>query len=127
MGGTVGEAVGVDEGTGGAVVGADGADAGGGGTDACPGGGDMLLCAGATAWGGVSEVADGNVVDGATGACIVLVQASAFLTAFLFAPKRGLLAVRATRPPRVDAASVRGGVLDIQSEGAVVRPTRIRH
>jgi len=56
-------------------------------------------------------------INGATGACIVLVQASAFLTAFLFAPKRGLLAVRATRPPRVDAASVRGGVLDIQSEG----------
>jgi len=55
-------------------------------------------------------------INGATGACIVLVQASAFLTAFLFAPKRGLLAVRATRPPRVDPASVRGGVLDIQSK-----------
>jgi manganese/iron transport system permease protein len=60
-------------------------------------------------------------INGATGACIVLVQASAFLTAFLFAPKRGLLAVRATRPPRVDAASVRGGVLDIQSEGLASR------
>ena len=60
-------------------------------------------------------------INGATGACIVLVQASAFLTAFLFAPKRGLLAVRATRPPRVDPASVRGGVLDIQSEGLASR------
>ena len=60
-------------------------------------------------------------INGATGACIVLVQASAFLTAFLFAPKRGLLAVRATRPPRVDTASVRGGVLDIQPEGLASR------
>jgi manganese/iron transport system permease protein len=33
-------------------------------------------------------------IDGATGACIVLVQASVFLLAFLFAPKRGLLSVR---------------------------------
>jgi len=60
-------------------------------------------------------------INGATGACIVLVQASAFLAAFLFAPKRGLLAVRATRPPRVDTASVRGGVLDIQPEGLASR------
>jgi len=35
-------------------------------------------------------------VDGATGACIVLVQALAFIAALLFAPKRGLL--RAPRP-----------------------------
>ena len=60
-------------------------------------------------------------INGATGACIVLVQASAFLTAFLFAPKRGLLAARATRPPRVDTASVRGGVLDIRPEGLASR------
>jgi manganese/iron transport system permease protein len=31
-------------------------------------------------------------IDGATGACIVLVQASVFVAAFLFAPKRGLIA-----------------------------------
>jgi manganese/iron transport system permease protein len=30
-------------------------------------------------------------IDGATGACIVLIQASFFILAFLFAPKRGLL------------------------------------
>jgi manganese/iron transport system permease protein len=30
-------------------------------------------------------------IDGATGACIVLTQAAAFLLAFLFAPKRGLV------------------------------------
>lgn len=30
-------------------------------------------------------------IDGATGACIVLIQATFFLLAFLFAPKRGLL------------------------------------
>ena len=36
--------------------------------------------------------------DGATGACIVLVQAAVFVAAFLFAPKRGLIAAaRATR------------------------------
>lgn len=33
-------------------------------------------------------------IDGATGACIVLVQALMFVVAFLFAPKRGLLAAR---------------------------------
>jgi manganese/iron transport system permease protein len=33
-------------------------------------------------------------IDGATGACIVLVQMLAFVAAFLFAPKRGLLAAR---------------------------------
>ena len=32
-------------------------------------------------------------IDGATGACIVLVQAFVFVLAFLFAPKRGLIAV----------------------------------
>ena len=30
-------------------------------------------------------------IDGATGACIVLVQALIFVMAFLFAPKRGIL------------------------------------
>jgi manganese/iron transport system permease protein len=33
-------------------------------------------------------------IDGATGACIVLIQMLAFVIAFLFAPKRGLLAAR---------------------------------
>lgn len=37
-------------------------------------------------------------LDGATGACIVLVQTAVFVLAFLFAPKRGLIAAaRATR------------------------------
>lgn len=36
-------------------------------------------------------------LDGATGACIVLVQAAVFVLAFLFAPKRGLIAGRASR------------------------------
>jgi manganese/iron transport system permease protein len=37
-------------------------------------------------------------IDGATGACIVLVQACVFVAAFLLAPKRGLIAAaRATR------------------------------
>jgi manganese/iron transport system permease protein len=36
-------------------------------------------------------------IDGATGACIVLIQALFFVAAFLFAPKRGLL-VRAPVP-----------------------------
>jgi manganese/iron transport system permease protein len=40
-------------------------------------------------------------VDGATGACIVLVQMLVFIAAFLFAPKRGLIAVRSRR--RADA------------------------
>lgn len=34
-------------------------------------------------------------VDGATGACIVLIQTAIFILAFLFAPKRGLLSRRA--------------------------------
>jgi manganese/iron transport system permease protein len=33
-------------------------------------------------------------IDGATGACIVLIQALVFVIAFLFAPKRGLLVAR---------------------------------
>jgi manganese/iron transport system permease protein len=36
-------------------------------------------------------------IDAATGACIVLVQMAAFVLAFLFAPKRGLVAVRRRR------------------------------
>jgi len=40
-------------------------------------------------------------IDGATGACIVLVQAAVFVAAFLFAPKRGLIAsARALRRAR---------------------------
>jgi manganese/iron transport system permease protein len=54
-------------------------------------------------------------INGATGACIVLVQASAFVAAFLFAPKRGLFAVRANRRPAVETAPVRGGLLEQES------------
>jgi manganese/iron transport system permease protein len=54
-------------------------------------------------------------INGATGACIVLVQASAFIAAFLFAPKRGLFAVRATQHPPVETAPVRGGLLEKES------------
>jgi manganese/iron transport system permease protein len=36
-------------------------------------------------------------LDGATGACIVLIQAAVFVAALLFAPKRGLIAVRRQR------------------------------
>jgi len=59
----------------------------------------MLLIATAVA---VGSSAFGTLlsfnIDGATGACIVLVQAAVFVLAFLFAPKRGLIAgVRATR------------------------------
>jgi manganese/iron transport system permease protein len=36
-------------------------------------------------------------IDGATGACIVLTQITVFILAFLFAPKRGLIAVRSSR------------------------------
>ena len=52
----------------------------------------MLLIAAAVA---VGSSAFGTLlsfhIDGATGACIVLIQAAFFLLAFLFAPKRGLL------------------------------------
>jgi manganese/iron transport system permease protein len=41
-------------------------------------------------------------IDGATGPCIVLIQAGVFLLAFLFAPQRGLLAGR-RRPVGTDA------------------------
>jgi len=47
-------------------------------------------------------------LDGATGACIVLTQMAVFILAFLFAPKRGLLAVRrqqrSAREPAVQPA-----------------------
>ncbi|MEZ5874457.1 MAG: metal ABC transporter permease [Hyphomicrobiales bacterium] len=49
-------------------------------------------------------------INGATGACIVLVQACVFLAAFLFAPKRGLLALRGLRPPTGGAAARQEGV-----------------
>jgi manganese/iron transport system permease protein len=59
----------------------------------------MLLIAAAVA---VGSSAFGTLlsfhIDGATGACIVLVQAAVFVLAFVFAPKRGLIAsARATR------------------------------
>ena len=50
-------------------------------------------------------------INGATGACIVLVQALAFLIAFLFAPKRGLLTAHRARPPLGGAAAPAGGAL----------------
>ena len=42
-------------------------------------------------------------IDGATGACIVLVQATMFVAALLFAPKRGLVAVGRQRRSLGDA------------------------
>jgi manganese/iron transport system permease protein len=45
-------------------------------------------------------------IDGATGACIVLVQAFVFVLAFLFAPRRGLLAAwRLRRGPQTRAGT----------------------
>ena len=38
-------------------------------------------------------------IDGATGACIVLIQMVAFVAAFLFAPKHGLLVQVRRRAP----------------------------
>jgi len=82
----------------------------------------MLIAPGATAYlltdnfermlGIATAVAVGSAVlgtiisfhlDGATGACIVLVQALAFVAAFLFAPRRGLL-----RSQPTDAAGQSG-------------------
>ena len=58
----------------------------------------MLIIAAATA---IGSSALGTVVsfhiDGATGACIVLIQMAVFLLAFVLAPKRGLLAARRQR------------------------------
>jgi manganese/iron transport system permease protein len=58
----------------------------------------MLLIATAIA---VGSSALGTLVsfhiDGATGACIVLIQMAVFLLAFAFAPKRGLIAARRMR------------------------------
>jgi manganese/iron transport system permease protein len=41
-------------------------------------------------------------LDGATGACIVLVQAALFVLAFLFAPKRGLISLRRPISPPLE-------------------------
>jgi manganese/iron transport system permease protein len=41
-------------------------------------------------------------LDGATGACIVLVQATIFVLAFLFAPKRGLISLRRPISPPLE-------------------------
>jgi manganese/iron transport system permease protein len=46
-------------------------------------------------------------IDGATGACIVLIQFAAFVLAFLFAPKRGLVSVWGGRPATSPPASSR--------------------
>jgi manganese/iron transport system permease protein len=61
----------------------------------------MIATTVATASCAVGTVASFHI-DGATGACIVLVQMMVFIAAFLFAPKRGLIAVRARR--RADAS-----------------------
>ena len=53
-------------------------------------------------------------IDGATGACIVLVQAFAFVLAFLFAPKHGLVW-------KGRRGSERGGVIMLDVEGCVDR------
>jgi manganese/iron transport system permease protein len=50
-------------------------------------------------------------INGATGACIVLVQALAFVIAFLFAPKGGLLRGRRVRPAVGTAAPARETIL----------------
>jgi manganese/iron transport system permease protein len=42
-------------------------------------------------------------IDGATGACIVLIQMTVFVGAFLFAPKRGLVSQRRRRQERASA------------------------
>lgn len=58
----------------------------------------MLIIAAVTA---IGSSALGTIVsfhiDGATGACIVLIQMAVFLLAFVLAPKRGLLAARRQR------------------------------
>jgi manganese/iron transport system permease protein len=66
----------------------------------------MLVIASATA---MVSAALGTLVsfhiDGATGACIVLVQAAIFLLAFLFGPKHGLfVAWRRQSRPSPDSA-----------------------
>ncbi|MET0277517.1 MAG: metal ABC transporter permease, partial [Pseudorhodoplanes sp.] len=47
-------------------------------------------------------------IDGATGACIVLIQTAFFVLAFLFAPKRGIL-TRSIRPRESGDADVLPG------------------
>jgi manganese/iron transport system permease protein len=49
-------------------------------------------------------------INGATGACIVLVQACFFLVAFLFGPKHGLMALRGLRQPEGGGAPAPRGV-----------------
>lgn len=65
----------------------------------------MLVIAVAVA---IASAALGTIVsfhiDGATGACIVLIQAFVFVLALLFAPGRGVLRVKQVRP-RSDAAA----------------------
>jgi manganese/iron transport system permease protein len=65
----------------------------------------MLMIAAATA---IGSSALGTIVsfhiDGATGACIVLIQMAVFLLAFVLAPKRGLLAARRQRRATSEAA-----------------------
>ena len=66
--------------------------------------GRMLVIAVATA---LASAALGTLVsfhiDGATGACIVLVQAAIFMLAFLFAPRSGLVSLRRPiSPPLVE-------------------------
>ena len=70
----------------------------------------MLLIAATTA---IFSSAVGTLlsfhIDAATGACIVLVQASLFVVAFLLAPKRGLLAAWRSRRTSVYSPASRSG------------------
>jgi manganese/iron transport system permease protein len=65
----------------------------------------MLAIASAVAVGSsvVGTIASYHI-DGATGACIVLVQALVFVAALLLAPKRGLLTARRTRRDHAQAS-----------------------
>lgn len=74
----------------------------------------MLVIASATA---TVSAAFGTLVsfhiDGATGACIVLIQALVFVLAFLFAPKHGILR---SRHAGTGALTKKGAVNDLETE-----------
>lgn len=71
----------------------------------------MLLIAAAVATG---SSALGTIVsfhiDGATGACIVLIQFTVFVLAFLFAPKRGLVSIWGRRYPGSENPAASPGI-----------------
>ena len=51
-------------------------------------------------------------IDGATGACIVLIQFTVFVLAFLFAPKRGLVSIWSRRYPKTESPAASPGILN---------------